>query len=184
MTWLSPHIRHFTTLVAPLRLALTKAHTTVHLNDEALTAFQRLKDAVTSAEALGAFDPTLPLDVVMDACETGGGSVLFQAGKPLAFHSYCFRGGEINYEIRQKELSSLLKVLKRYRRWFVEARGIRVFTDHEALRWFVPKSTRRRNDSCVQPSSSARLTGSNSGTDLAVTWPESTASPGRAAPPT
>ncbi|MBW0560690.1 hypothetical protein O181_100405 [Austropuccinia psidii MF-1] len=88
----------------------------------ALSQFQLLKEAFTTAPILSHFNPSLPTIVETNASDHALGAVLIQvnySGKhPIAFDSHQLLPAELNYEIHDKELLGIVWALKLWRaRW-------------------------------------------------------------------
>ncbi|MBW0495145.1 hypothetical protein O181_034860 [Austropuccinia psidii MF-1] len=87
--------------------------------EEALSQFQILKEAFTTAPILSHFNPSLPTIVETDASDYALGAVLSQvndSGKhPIAFDSHKLLPAELNYEIHDKELLGIVWAPKRWR---------------------------------------------------------------------
>ncbi|MBW0587187.1 hypothetical protein O181_126902, partial [Austropuccinia psidii MF-1] len=99
--------------------SLLKKDSPFIFNEEALSQFQALKEAFTSAPILSHFNPSLPTIVETDASDYALGAVLSQvndSGKhPIAFDSCKRLPAELNYEIHDKELLGIVWALKRWR---------------------------------------------------------------------
>ncbi|MBW0567500.1 hypothetical protein O181_107215 [Austropuccinia psidii MF-1] len=88
--------------------SLLKKDSPFIFNEKALSQFQVLKDAFTSAPILSHFNSSLPTIVETDSSDYALGAVLSQvndSGKhPIAFDSRRFLPAELNYEIHDKDL--------------------------------------------------------------------------------
>ncbi|MBW0555948.1 hypothetical protein O181_095663 [Austropuccinia psidii MF-1] len=88
--------------------SLLKRVSPVFFNEEALSQFQLLTDAFTTAPILSHLNPSLPNIVETDACDYALGSVLSQvidSGKhPISFDSCTLLPSELNYEDHDEEL--------------------------------------------------------------------------------
>ncbi|MBW0525529.1 hypothetical protein O181_065244 [Austropuccinia psidii MF-1] len=86
------------------------------LPPEALSQFQILKEAFTTAPILSHFTPSLPTILETDASDYALGAVLSQvndSGKhPIAFDSCKLLLAELNYEIYDKDLLGIVWALK------------------------------------------------------------------------
>ena len=77
---------------------------------QAESAFQRLKEAFTSAPILKHPDPSVSFEVEIDTSETGVGAVLSQRTgnppklNPIAFYSHKLTSAEHNFGIGDHEL--------------------------------------------------------------------------------
>ncbi|MBW0543241.1 hypothetical protein O181_082956 [Austropuccinia psidii MF-1] len=89
------------------------------LNEEALSQFQILKEAFTTAPILSHFNPSLPTIVETDAPYYALGAVLSQVNDsrkhPIAFDSHKLLQADLNYEIHDKELLGIVWALKCWR---------------------------------------------------------------------
>ncbi|MBW0580418.1 hypothetical protein O181_120133 [Austropuccinia psidii MF-1] len=81
-----------------------------------LRQFHQLKEAFNMAQILSHFNPSLTTILETDASEYGLGAVLSQisdSGKhPIAYDSRKLLPAELNYEILDKELLSIVWALK------------------------------------------------------------------------
>jgi len=78
-------IRHYAQLAAPLTRLLCKDQ--FQWSDEAQTAFDAMKAAMTSAQVLALPDFNSPFFLETDAFGSGMGIVLSQQGHPIAYFS-------------------------------------------------------------------------------------------------
>jgi hypothetical protein len=78
--------------------------------EQAASAFQQVKTALTSAPLLALPDFSQPFEVVCDAARTPPalGAVLLQPGRPIAYFSREISGAELNYFPSDIEMLSLL----------------------------------------------------------------------------
>ncbi|MBW0537171.1 hypothetical protein O181_076886 [Austropuccinia psidii MF-1] len=112
------------------------------LNEEALSQFQILKEAFTTATILAPFNSSLPAIVETDAFDYALGALLSQvnySGKhPIAFDSGKLLPAELNYEIHDKELLGIVWALKRWRAFLLSLYNpFEVLTDHSSLQYFI-----------------------------------------------
>ncbi|MBW0528616.1 hypothetical protein O181_068331 [Austropuccinia psidii MF-1] len=88
-------------------------------NEEALSQFQILKEALTTSPILSHFNPSLPTIVETDASDYALGALLSQvndSGKhPISFDSGKLLPAELNYEIHDKKLLGIVWALKHWR---------------------------------------------------------------------
>ncbi|MBW0584526.1 hypothetical protein O181_124241, partial [Austropuccinia psidii MF-1] len=111
-------------------------------NEEALSQFQILREAFTTAPILSHFNPSLPTIVETDASDYALGAVLSQvndSGKhPIEFDSHKLLPAELNYEIHEKELLGIVWALKRWRAFLLShSDSLEVLTDHSSLQCFM-----------------------------------------------
>ncbi|MBW0510861.1 hypothetical protein O181_050576 [Austropuccinia psidii MF-1] len=131
--------------------SLLKKDSPFIFNEEALSQFQILKEAFTTAPILSHFNPSLPTIVETDASDYALGAVLSQvndSGKhPIAFYSHKLLPAELNYEIHDKELLGIVWALKRWRAFLLSLSNyFEVLTDHSSLQYFMSSKvlTRRQ----------------------------------------
>ncbi|KAL0191951.1 hypothetical protein M9458_010247, partial [Cirrhinus mrigala] len=115
---------------------------TLQWNSNAREAFQRLKQAFTSAPVLQHPDSNRPFVVEVDAADTGVGAVLSQwSGEPLAlqpcaYYSKKLTPAEQNYGIGDRELLAIKQALEEWRHWLEGAKHpFQVITDHKNLQY-------------------------------------------------
>lgn len=130
-------VLHFSVVAAPL-FALTQKGRTFTWTVECQGAFDRLKEALTTAPilALPRDEGTYVLDC--DACDVGIGAVLSQrVGEEehvIAYGSRMLSGSEKNYCVTRKELLSLVYFTKVFRQYLL-GKPFELRTDHAALQW-------------------------------------------------
>lgn len=114
-------------------------------NERHATAFQAIKELVTSPQCLTTIDHDNPgKNKIFLTCDTSDyrtGAVLswgetWKSARPVAFDSTQLREAELNYPVHEKELLAIIRGLKK---WRVELLGgpVQVFTDHRTLENFV-----------------------------------------------
>ncbi|MBW0533943.1 hypothetical protein O181_073658 [Austropuccinia psidii MF-1] len=111
-------------------------------NVEALSQFQILKEALTTAPILSHLNPSPPTIVETDSSDYSLGAVLIQvndSGKhPIAFDSCKLLPAELNYEIHYKEVLGRVWALKRWRAFLLSlSNPFEVLTDHSSLQYFM-----------------------------------------------
>ncbi|MBW0462025.1 hypothetical protein O181_001740 [Austropuccinia psidii MF-1] len=112
------------------------------LHPEALSQFQILKKAFTTAPILSHFNPSLPNIVETDTSDYTLGMVLSQvndSGKhPIAVDSCKPLPGELNYKIHDKELLGIVWALKCWTAFLISlSNPFEVVTDHSSLQYFM-----------------------------------------------
>ena len=138
-------IPNFSRLAAPL-YQLTKKATTFKLGDEAVLAFQAIKELLISPPLLAFPNPDLPYELISDASLAGCGAVLTQEGRPIAYFSSKFSSAERNYTTGEQELLGIIKALKEWRCYLEGCNGLTLVTDHNPLTHFSkqPMLSRRQ----------------------------------------
>jgi len=114
-------IKDYSWVARPLT-ELTKKTEQWVWNDKAEASFEELKQRFTTTPILAHFDAQGPVIIETDASDFAIGVVLSQRdeeGKlhPVAFHSRKFQPAEINYEIQDKELLSVVDTFKHWRHY-------------------------------------------------------------------
>ncbi|MBW0541621.1 hypothetical protein O181_081336, partial [Austropuccinia psidii MF-1] len=109
---------------------------------EALSQFQVLKEAFTTAPILSHFDPSPPTIVETDASDYALGAVLSQvndSGKqPIAFDIDTLLPAELNYEVHDKELIGIIWALKHWGAFRLSlSNPFEVLKDHSSLQYFM-----------------------------------------------
>jgi hypothetical protein len=102
--------------------------------EQAASAFQQVKTALTSAPLLAFPDFWQPFEVVCDAAQTppAVGAVLLQSGRPIAYFSRKLSGAELNYSPSDIEMLALISALKEWRCYLKGCRdSFTLLTDHQ-----------------------------------------------------
>ncbi|GFX49398.1 transposon Tf2-6 polyprotein [Trichonephila clavipes] len=103
-------------------------------SSEAITAFQRCKQALADAALLA--HPSAPLALHVDASDYAIGGALHQVVdselQPLAFFSRKLTSSEKSYSAYDRELLAIYSAIRHFR-YMMEARDFTVFTDHKPL---------------------------------------------------
>ncbi|XP_074276925.1 uncharacterized protein LOC141600582 [Silene latifolia] len=134
-------IKDFSKIARPLTELLAK-DTPFVFSNRCLDAFNRLKEALTSAPIIQPPDWSLPFELMCDASDHALGAVLGQRkdGKVHAIHyaSKTLDDAQTNYSTTEKELLAVVFAMEKFRTYLVGAKVI-VFTDHVALRHLLIK---------------------------------------------
>ncbi|GFU89314.1 retrovirus-related Pol polyprotein from transposon opus [Trichonephila clavipes] len=116
-------------------------------SSEAITAFQRCKQALADAALLAHPSPSAPLALHVDASDYAIGGALHQVVdselQPLAFFSRKLTSSEKSYSAYDRELLAIYSAIRHFR-YMLEARGFTVFTDHKLLTY----AFRQKSDKC------------------------------------
>jgi hypothetical protein len=106
-------------------------------------SFKKLKHCFMTIPILTHFDPNRECIVETDASDFALGGALSQTAEdkklhPNAFHSQKFSPAEINYEIHDKELLTIVDCFKIWRRYLEGLlHMVLVYTDHKNLEYFM-----------------------------------------------
>ncbi|GFT83405.1 transposon Tf2-8 polyprotein [Trichonephila clavipes] len=116
-------------------------------SSEAITAFQRCKQALADAALLAHPSPSAPLALHVDASDYAIKGALHQVVEselqPLAFFSRKLTSPEKSYSAYDRELLAIYSAIRHFR-YMLEARDFTVFTDHKPLTY----AFRQKSDKC------------------------------------
>ncbi|GFY13762.1 retrovirus-related Pol polyprotein from transposon 412 [Trichonephila clavipes] len=111
-------------------------------SSEAITAFQRCKQALADAALLAHPSPSAPLALHVDASDYAIGGALHQVVdselQPLAFFSRKLTSSEKSYSAYDRELLAIYSAIRHFR-YMLEARDFTVLTDHKPLTYAFSK---------------------------------------------
>jgi hypothetical protein len=116
--------------------------------------FEKLKHCFTTAPILTHFDLHHECIVEIDTLDFALGSTLSQTAEDKklhlnAFHSRKFSLAEINYEIHDKELLTIVDCFKAWRRYLEGSLNtVQVFMDHKHLEYFTTTKVLNRRQAC------------------------------------
>lgn len=110
----------------------------IELDDEALTAFGKLKKLLASEDILLLYpDFEKPFDLTTDASSHAIGAVLSQGGRPITMISRTLSPAEENYGTNERELLAIVWALKSLRHYLYGVKNLNIFTDHQPLTFSV-----------------------------------------------
>ena len=134
-------IKDFARIAKPLTNLLSKDADFV-ISDDALHAFDEIKDALIKAPVLQAPNWSLPFELMCDASDFAVGVVLGQRvdKKPVAIYyaSKTLMDAQVNYSTTEKELLAIVFALEKFRSYLLGSKVI-VYTDHSALKFLFKK---------------------------------------------
>ena len=112
--------------------------TKVQLKPDAIKAFNKLKEAITSSPVLALPDLDKPFEVRTDASDYAIGGVLFQRTetgeeRPVCFGSRVLTFTERHYSASEREMLAIMYFI-RYWRPYLWGTQFKVYTDHSPLR--------------------------------------------------
>ncbi|GFS74399.1 transposon Tf2-8 polyprotein [Trichonephila clavipes] len=124
-----------------------KDSNSLNWSSEAITAFQRCKQALADAALLAHPSPSAPLALHVDASDYAIGGALHQVVdselQPLAFFSRRLTSSEKSYSAYDRELLAIYSAIRTFR-YMLEARDFTVFTDHKPFTY----AFRQKSDKC------------------------------------
>ncbi|XP_050456461.1 uncharacterized protein K02A2.6-like [Cataglyphis hispanica] len=142
-SWYRRFIKDFSILAAPLT-RLTKKNTRWTWREDEATAFQQLKDALTTAPVFACPDFNRRFFLQTDASTSGLGAVLTQyredGERVIAYASRTLTGAEKNYSATELECLAVVWGIRRMRN-YLEGYAFTVITDHQSLRWLKKLET-------------------------------------------
>ena len=136
-------IEGFSHIARPL-FNLTKNNSDFHWSSDEQSAFDLLKEKITSAPILALPNNSKPFCIEADSSDFATGVVLSQQSLDndkwhlVAFFSKSLSLVERNYEIHNKEMLAIVCTLEEWR-YFVEGpeHQVKIWTDHKNLEYFM-----------------------------------------------
>lgn len=129
-------VKDYAKIAAPMTDLL--AQSSFAWNEQADTAFRKLKKQLSSAPIVRQFDPKLPIRVETDASGTAIGGVLHQKHgtnwQPVAFYSAKMTPTQQNYPVHEQELLAIVAALGIWRHYLAGAE-FELITDHESIKY-------------------------------------------------
>ena len=131
-----------TNIAQPLNNLLKKDQPdSFECNEDQLTSFRKLIDAILSPEILALPKAGLPYSLDTDASKYQVGCALFQehpdgTRRPIGFWSRSLNNAEKNYSASERECLAVVWALKILRPYLMYEK-FTVYTDHAALRWLL-----------------------------------------------
>ncbi|MCO5567897.1 hypothetical protein L7F22_021593 [Adiantum nelumboides] len=135
MLLLQAYVRKFAEIASPLHM-LTQKGVPFLWGVSEVTAFQTLKEKMTTGLVLILPDLQKSFEVYCDACGRSLGAVLMQEGRVIAYESRMFSKLEMTAQIYEKELLAVIHALTQWRHYLLGA-DFTVFIDHQSLRYFL-----------------------------------------------
>ena len=137
-------VKDFAEIAQPLTDLMKKDAFKTPIPEDAVQAYEKLKEALTSAPVLKYFDVNRPTELYVDACDNSIGAVLMQQHDggnwhPVGYYSRRLHGAETGYATYYKELLGLRDGVLHFRHWLLGVR-FKVRTDHCSLRWLMSQS--------------------------------------------
>jgi hypothetical protein len=138
--WYRRFIAKFTELTTPITNLLS-GKKKFCWTEEAQTAFDQLKAALTSAPVLQNPDFNRKFYLHCDASDYGVGAVLVQMNdlneeRPVAYMSKNLNSAQKNYSVTERECLVVIMGIERFR-CYLELQEFEVVTDHSSLSWLM-----------------------------------------------
>ncbi|XP_031120199.1 uncharacterized protein LOC116023344 [Ipomoea triloba] len=134
-------IKDFSKICRPMCNLLAK-DVVFKFDDECLSAFNFLKEKLTSAPILAAPNWEHPFEIMCDASDYAIGAVLgHKINKlPYVIHyaSKTLDNAQVNYTTTEKELLAIVFALEKFRSYLIGSKVI-VYSDHSALKFLLAK---------------------------------------------
>ncbi|MCO5584058.1 hypothetical protein L7F22_037980 [Adiantum nelumboides] len=131
-------IQNFAEIASRLH-ALQKKWVTFRWTQKEISAFNLLKEKMTSDPVIVLPDLRKSFVVQCDACDSSIGAMLKQDGRVVAYKSRILQGPEKTMQVYEKELSTVIHALLSWKHYLLGADFI-VQTDHQALRYFLTRA--------------------------------------------
>ncbi|XP_074270856.1 uncharacterized protein LOC141594763 [Silene latifolia] len=126
-------VKDFSTIARPMTSLMRKEVRFVW-DESCETAFQTLKERLTTAPILALPEGCENFEVYTDASKNGLGCVLMQGGRVIAYASRQLKQYEENYPTHDLELGAVVFALKIWRHYLYGA-TFKVFSDHKSLKY-------------------------------------------------
>ena len=105
-------------------------------NEHAQAAFEKLKEAMTTAPVLALPDFSKPFIIETDAADGGIGAVLMQGGHLLAYISKALSLKHQAMSVYEKGLLAIIFAVSKWSQYLVEGR-FTIRTDHQSLKYLL-----------------------------------------------
>nr|KAJ0218923.1 hypothetical protein LSAT_V11C300143610 [Lactuca sativa] len=124
-------IPNFSSIMAPVTDCMKGK--TFTLTEAAESAFQLVKEKLTTSPILVLPDFSQLFELHTDASKVGIGAVLSQGGRPVAYFSEKLTGPKLRYSTYDVEFYAVVQAVKHWRHYLFHKEFV-LFTDHDSLR--------------------------------------------------
>lgn len=124
-------VSHFSTVMAPITNCMKEGK--FDWTRDAATAFELIKEKLTTALILVFPDFSLTFELHCDALKMGIGAVLSENKRHVAYFSEKIAGARSRYSTYDVEFYAIFQAIKHWRHYLVHCEFV-LFTDHDALR--------------------------------------------------
>ena len=136
VTYVGKFLENLSAITEPLRSLIKESHVKGfkwHFDEIHKEAFQKIKDALSSAPVLRYYSLKEPVTISCDASQSGLGCVLLQGNAPVAYGSKALTDAEYAYAQIEKELLAIVFAFKKFHTYIYGRQDITVETDHAPL---------------------------------------------------
>ena len=134
-------MKDFSMISRPLCRLLQK-DVTFDMNEECVTAFNKLKELLSTAPVIMPPNWSLPFELMCDASDYAVGAVLGQRVNKVPhviyYASRTLNDAQLNYSTTEKELLAVVFALEKFRSYLIGTKVI-VFFDYAALKYLLIK---------------------------------------------
>lgn len=139
--WYRRFIENYASIAAPITDLMSNKTGKFEWSKAAQIAFDKLKQALSTAPILAHPDFNRRFYIQCDASTHGVGSVLYQleddgSEKPIAYMSQKLNSAQKNYSVTELECLAAVLSIKKFRA-YVEGMPFTVITDHASLKWLM-----------------------------------------------
>ena len=127
-------VKDYGEIAAPLTKLLQK--NAFKWNEEANTAFENLKLAMTTLQVLALPDWNIPFTIETDASDVGLGAVISQNGNLIAFFSQKLSTRAQNKSIYERELMAVVLSVQKWRHYLL-AKKFSIISNQKALKFLL-----------------------------------------------
>lgn len=127
-------VKDYGKICRPLHELLKK--NSFHWSAEHTVAFNKLKEIMTTCPVLALPDFSKPFVLEADACGSGIGVVLMQAGRPIAYLNKSLGPKATAQSTYEKEALAILEALKKWRHYLL-GNPLVIKMDHQSLRFMT-----------------------------------------------
>ncbi|XP_063374947.1 uncharacterized protein LOC134662604 [Cydia amplana] len=138
-SWYRRFIRNFAEVARPLT-NLTRKNIAWKWEEPQQTAFNMLKEALTTTPVLKQLDSDAPYIIKTDASNYAIGAALVQGEgekeHPIEYASRLLTSAERNYTVTEKEALAIVWAVTKFR-GYIEGTKFLTITDHQPLKWLM-----------------------------------------------